>query len=125
MLDAIVGQRIYQVRVSTRARVCAVPMRVCVRVPACVRACLLARTHIYTRARACVPKHAHAYAHAQTRRVRRLRRPLTPGFLLTAAAQEDLLTELFNSYLRLNSSAHRATIQRAIDDVRAELDLSV
>ena len=90
-----------------------------------MRACLLARTHIYTRARARVPKHAHAHAHAQTRRVRRLRRPLTPGFLLTAGAQEDLLTELFNSYLRLNSSAHRATIQRAIDDVRAELDLSV
>ena len=127
MLDTIVGQRIYQVRVSTRARVCAVPMRACV--CACLRACVPPRTHTHLHARARVRTqkhaHAHAHAHAQTHRVRRLRRPLTPGFLLTAAAQEDLLTELFNSYLRLNSSAHRATIQRAIDDVRAELDLSV
>ena len=56
---------------------------------------------------------------------RDFKRSMLDAIVTHRVYEADRLAELFESYLRLNSSAHRDVIQRAIADVKAELDLAI
>lgn len=56
---------------------------------------------------------------------RDFKRSMLDAIVTHRVYEADRLAELFESYLRLNSSAHRDVIQRAIADVKAELELAI